>query len=426
MKFVRIAICLIVLTGATLSIAGVVPFQDKPKLSLELESIPLPTVLNMIAQQNDINIVVSGDVTGDITMRLVNVDIAVALEAILAPNGYNYYIKDDVVIVKSAKTVSVGERITRVITLLHADPAIVSNALETHKSAKGEIVVLGPSNDDNTGDRTFKANRLMITDIAGAVEEMMGVVGQLDVLERLVSIEVKIIETKVDANSKLGIAWPTSAVVSMGGGNESSSSTTSNTSSSTATYNPNNGDWTSGTLSMHELLATLDFLQREGNSRLVSDPHIITVENRMAEIKATTIIPIPTINRFTEGAATQDILTFYDEEIGLSLEVTPRISEGNRITLDVFSQVEEIIGYSGPVDNQKPITTSRSIKTRISVDSGETAVLGGLLKENEIEIVHRVPLLGSIPLLGKLLFTHKSVEKSTTDLMILITPKIMP
>ena len=88
--------------------------------------------------------------------------------------------------------------------------------------------------------------------------------------------------------------------------------------------------------------------------------------------------------------------------------------------------MEDIIGYAGPQDNQKPITASRSIRTRITVDDGETAVLGGLLKEDEIKTVRKVPLLGYIPLLGRLLFTNTSTEKTTTDLLILITPKIMP
>ena len=105
--------------------------------------------------------------------------------------------------------------------------------------------------------------------------------------------------------------------------------------------------------------------------------------------------------------------------------VTPRINEPGRITLDIHPKVEDIIGFNGPADNQKPITASRSIRTRITVDDGGTVALGGLLKENNIEKVQRVPLLGHIPLIGSWLFRNKSIEKTSSDLIILITPHIL-
>ena len=138
----------------------------------------------------------------------------------------------------------------------------------------------------------------------------------------------------------------------------------------------------------------------------------------------TTIVPIQTINRFSEGGAVQDIVTFQDEEIGITLRVTPHIAEGDEIILDVYPTVAEIIGYSGPVDNQKPITSERSVRTKINVRDGRTAVLGGMIKENKIDREQSVFFLGSLPIIGNL-FKHKTVQTSSTDLLILITPQIM-
>jgi len=98
-----------------------------------------------------------------------------------------------------------------------------------------------------------------------------------------------------------------------------------------------------------QMEATMNFLMTKGNSRLLSDPRISTVENNEAEISIATVIPIQTINRFTEGAATQDIVTFQDLNVGISLKVTPRINEAGRITLDVEPTVEDIIGYADRV-----------------------------------------------------------------------------
>ena len=168
----------------------------------------------------------------------------------------------------------------------------------------------------------------------------------------------------------------------------------------------------------------LDFLDQAGHSKLLSDPRITTLDNHEAEIKVTTIVPIQTINRFSEGGSVQDIVTFQDEEVGITLKVTPHVIGDGEMILDVNPTVAEIIGYSGSIDNQKPITSERSVRTRIKVNDGETAVLGGLLKENKIETEQRLFFLGSLPILGNL-FRHKNAEVKTTDLLILISPKIV-
>ncbi|MCP4705451.1 MAG: type II and III secretion system protein, partial [candidate division Zixibacteria bacterium] len=151
---------------------------------------------------------------------------------------------------------------------------------------------------------------------------------------------------------------------------------------------------------------------------------ITTLNNYEAEIEVTTIIPIQTINRFSEGGSVQDIVSFQDEEIGITLKVTPHITENDEIMLDVKPSVAEIIGYSGPIDSQKPITSQRSVNARIIVKNNETAVLGGLMKENKIETVQKVFLLGSIPIIGNL-FKHKTTQVNNTELLILITPTIL-
>lgn len=407
---------------------GVSRSENSESLSLELESVPITTVLQMIAQQNDLNLVISGEVTGHVTLRLNQVDVPTALNAILSPHGYNYYVKNGVIVVKPISTEAPEELASRTVTLKYMEPITAKKALESRLSSKGQIVILDKAVDDRGGSEGYRANRILITDFPTVVADMAALIDEIDQPERLISIEVKIIETKVDARSKLGFSWPTTIEATLGGNDDSVSSALS---SSTAggkagRLDLNRQDWTWGTLSVGQLQVVLDLLNQTGNSKLISDPHITTLENHEAEIKVQTIVPIPTINRFTEGAALQDILTFQDEEVGITLKVTPRITGDGKTTMDVFAKVEDIIGFSGPPDNQKPITTSRSIKTRITVADGETAALGGLLKEDEIVQVHKVPLLGSIPLIGKLLFTSKSKEKTTTDLIILITPRIMP
>ncbi len=399
------------------------PIDPDKRLTLNMEEVPIQSVLNMIAKQHNLNLVISGNVSGEISLRLEDVNINTALETILGPMGYNFYIKDDVIIVKPYENFASGELESRSVTLRYIDPETVVKALESIKSIKGKVVVL----EKNTKSQTvnYKANRVLLVDFPHVVIEMIALIDKIDLPERVISIEAKIIETQIDNKSEIGFSWPTSLSASLGQSGSESTEEAFSGSDGSGTYDPNSGSWTWSTMTVGQMGLVLNMLEQNGNSKLLSDPRITTLENHEAVIKIETIIPIATVSRFTEGSATSDIVTFQDQEVGISLTVTPRINEDGRITLTVFPKVEDIIGYTGPIDSQKPITTSRSIQTTITVNDGETAVLGGLLKEDIIEIEYKVPLLGHIPLLGKLLFTTKKEEKTTKDLIILITPKIL-
>lgn len=394
------------------------------KVSLDLESVALATVLNTIASQYNLNMVISDDIDGDVSVRLTDVSLKLALDAILLPNKYNYFVKDEVVIIKALDVSTIDEFTSEVITLKYATPGDVVAALTSIKTESGTVSVLGNNTTEGSAtNEDYTPNRIFVSDRIEVVKRMKTVVDAIDIEERMLSITVKIIESKLDNESKLGLSWPT-AVTAKIGKTDNGTSTDVSTAEDALSKNLNQGGWTWGTLSVAQLSTVLNLLESNGNSKLISDPHITTLENHTAEIKVNTVIPIQTINRFTEAAATQDIVTFYDEEVGLTLKVTPRINENGKITMMVEPTVEDIIGYSGTVENQKPITASRSIKTTITVNDGETAALGGLLKDDIRTSEQKVPVLGSIPLLGNL-FKSKSEEKSKTDLIILITPTII-
>jgi len=413
----------ILLISLTATVNAQIP--EGRKLSLALEEMPITSALNMIATQNGLNLVVAGDVSGTVTVRLENVDVATALDAILTANGYNYFVKDNVIVVKPVTSDAAGELESRVVTLKYVSPVTAEKAVASVKSARGSVTILDRESENTPSGGKYHANRIVVTDYPSLVNRLISVIEEIDIPERSIMIEARIIETTIDARTNLGLSWPTALTARLSDDDATSAITDATDRSSAGVYDPQTGDWTWGKLSVGEVNWILNLLEKDGNSRLVSDPRITTLENHEAVFKFETIIPIQTINRFTEGAATSDIVTFEDEEVGISLRVLPRINEGSTITMDVEPRVEDIIGYTGPSGNQKPITASRSISARITVNDGETVALGGLLKENEIENVQRVPLLGHIPLLGSWLFSSKSTEKNSTDLLILITPHIL-
>ena len=368
------------------------PLAGGKKVSLDLDGVPLVQVINALAQQNHFNVVYASKIQGSVTMHLESVDLSSALTAVLIANGYTYITKDDIVIVKDITTEMPGDLSSRSITLSYANPEAVAKAVESQLSARGKVVILAPDKGEGTGGTvTFRANTMVITDYPGILDDVVALVNKIDIPERTILIEAKIIETSIDAERRLGFIWPSSISGRATGIRDAV------TNKNTGGVDMQGGRWTWGTLSVAQLDATLNFLETEGNSKLLSDPRITATENHQAEIKIATVIPIQTLSRFTEGAATQDIVTFEDEEIGISLRVTPRINAEGTITLDVNPQVDDIIGYTGPADNQRPIKTTRSITTRVTIQDGETVVLGGLLKMTPANAYTVCPCLVKYP-----------------------------
>jgi type II secretory pathway component GspD/PulD (secretin) len=416
-------ILLAILTALTLCFftsAQADPLAGGKKVSLDLDGVPLVQVINALAQQNHFNVVYAGKIQGSVTMHLEAVDLSSALTAVLIASGYTYVTKNDVVIVKEMATEMPGDLSSRTITLSYANPEAVAKAVQSQLSPRGKVIILAPDKVAGAGGAmTYKANAIVITDYPGILDDVDALVTKLDIPERTILIEAKIIETSIDAERRLGFIWPSSVSGRATGIRDAV------TARNSGGIDMKGGRWTWGTLSVEQLDATLNILETEGNSKLLSDPRITATENHQAEIKIATVIPIQTLSRFTEGAATQDIVTFEDEEVGISLRVTARINAEGTITLDVNPQVDDIIGYTGPADNQRPIKTTRSITTRVTVRDGETVVLGGLLKDDSRKREQRFPLLGRIPILGKAVFTNTTTEKTSTDLVIFITPKIL-
>jgi len=394
------------------------------KITLQLDEVPISTVLQSIAMQYDINIVQTSELDGVVSLKLDNVTIENALKAILTANGLNYYITGEVLVVKPIEVNAIEETSVKAITLHHITPSAALNASQDLLSSKGKIKIIAAQEQTaSSGSIIPVATQLSVIDLEENVLQIEKFINSIDKPQPQIAIEVRMIETNYDNEETFGINWPTSLTTRLHGVHSSTESESSESSSEAlGEMNLPSGAFHWGKLSVSELSVVLDFLESEGNSKLISDPRVTTLNDHRAEIKVTTIIPIRTISRLSDVGISQDIVSYQDEEIGITLIVTPHITSDNRILLDVFPTVAEITGWTA--DNQKPITSERSVKTKITVANGESAVIGGLLKESNIENEQKVFLLGSIPIIGNL-FKHKSIQKSTTDLTILITPRII-
>ncbi|HXF48762.1 MAG TPA: secretin and TonB N-terminal domain-containing protein [Verrucomicrobiae bacterium] len=407
--------------------------QEKPltvvtedsKITLEMEAAPIGSVLKLLAAQNNLNIVSGQEVRGSVSLRLRQVSLDEALSSILLANGYTYSRQGNVLVVLAQDKDYPQQLETRVFELSYVSADYVAASLKNVLSPKGKTDIFTREIRRIEPAKQAPATILVVTDFGYNIPRIEKIVATLDKPAKQVSIEVKMVETSLDKNSDLGLEWPDGIGASFADAEPASTSSTSTTDeASKAMVFPVKGRPRYGRLSVEQVDWFLNYLTTQTNSKLLSSPKVTTLDNQAAKITVATTIPLQTLNRFSEGAAVQDIVSFQDKEFGIILDVTPRINDDSTVTLRVTPTVEDIISFTGPPDNQRPITSKRSVETQIRMKDGETMVIGGLIKDNEIKTVRKVWLLGDIPLLGNL-FRSNSRQKNQTDLLIMITPRIV-
>jgi general secretion pathway protein D len=165
-----------------------------------------------------------------------------------------------------------------------------------------------------------------------------------------------------------------------------------------------------------------------GNTNIIATPSIVTLDNEEAEIKIAKEVPFITGQYTNTGTTTagqvNPFTTVQREEVGNILKITPQINEGTSVLLKISQEASSIAASSEQVSSTDLITNKRTISTNVMVEDGGIIVLGGLISDEVRESNSQVPFLGSIPILGEL-FKTRSVDKTKTNLMVFIRPRIM-
>lgn len=270
-------------------------------------------------------------------------------------------------------------------------------------------------------------NSLVIMASPTDYQNLLQVVQKLDRKRRQVFVQAMIAEISLDKAQELGVQW------GFFGGASSGSASTAGIYDPFSTLTPFFAAVsqlsTAGLLPADMKLATaanfpliLKAMQSSGMLNVLSSPTILTSDNKEAEIFVGENVPFlgtSTIN----GATSQQSIDRKDT--GITLKITPQITEGDYIKLDVQQEISALkdtvtVGAS----STDRTTTKRSAKTSVIVRDQETVAIGGLISENESETTTKVPLLGDIPLLGYL-FRSKSVKRQKTNLILLLTPRVI-
>ena len=271
-------------------------------------------------------------------------------------------------------------------------------------------------------------NSIIITGDNETKQTIKNIIIKLDVRRAQVLIEAVIAEVALSDAKELGVQWIAKggagigitnlsgslpAIIASAGGNSSSVS-----GGLAGGLNFIAGKYDSGKQSGIGVL--INALNSTGNTNILSTPSILTLDNNEAEIVVGQEVPFIT-NKQLSSSGSNPFQNYERKDVGLTLRVTPQINNGSSVKLDIFQEISNVLNSSSAADL---ITSKRTIKTSVIVEDGKLLVLGGLIDDSWRDNVSKIPVLGNIPLLGKL-FTSTTKSKSKRNLMIFIRPTII-
>jgi general secretion pathway protein D len=292
-------------------------------------------------------------------------------------------------------------------------------------------------------------NQLLIMATPGEWDSILAAIHRLDVSPLQVQIEAKILDVTLDGDLKFGVQWYLSGLINTGTGNTGIVYGRQPTFSRDYTGNAqdrhrgalggatgtapsvNGGPGLFWSFLNHDFQVAIDTLQTNGNTRVLSTPSLVVMNNQEAQITVGTQVPVNSTSFVgigvgattgtTNGTTSTGISQASYISTGVTLDITPRVNPGGLVYMDV-SQEDSTPGNAP--EGQNPPISQRNLKTQVAVQSGDTVLLGGMIQDQESDQKSGVPLLSSIPIIGNL-FGNTDKNRHRTELIILITPRVL-
>ena len=409
-------------------------------MSLNFQNIEVRAVLQLIADFTGLNMVASDTVSGNLTLRLKNVPWDQALDIILKTKGLAMRQTGNVILIAPTEEIAAREKLeleaqkqieelaplrSEFIQVNYAKAAILATLLKAEENSlmtdRGRVSV-----DE-------RINILLVRDTADAINSIRELVATLDIPVRQVLIESRIVIADDNFNRDLGVRFGVSyqwnvngprtqaaiggglaGVTDFGGTVAFNDGTNENLLVDLPIGNPASAI-KFAVVSIPDFILQLELqaLQLEGRGEVISNPRVVTANQKEATIEQGTEIP------FQEASSSGATSTSFKKAV-LSLRVTPQITPDDRVIMDLAVN-QDTVGreFSGI-----PSVDTRSIVTQVLVDNGDTVVLGGIYEQVKREDIEKVPFFGDLPYLSWL-FKTTSIRDEKTELLIFVTPKIL-
>lgn len=403
---------------------------------LEAVDVDIRNLLTSIALANNLNIVISDEVQGNVSVKLSNINAQDMIKIIVANNNYTYQFKDNVIYI------SKGDKDINLYT-------VQINYLELNKIAQTINLMLTGNLTDKIDDKDKKTainNKVMIDESENTIsfygtlkqyEQIKNFLQEQDKPQKQVSLEAKVTAIQKDAAKDLGVSWEWSklpqspeheitydtvkhTVINEDGSKEE---ITDYLPVDEVTRKWNDDENIPGVIRFGKgvdgypyefyYAAKIDALISDGKANILARPNITTIQGKEAVINIGSEVPVPTVS--TTNSTTTTSIKY--REAGIILKCTPRVNEDGIITVKVHTEV------SSPmyVEDMKAYRfQKRSADTIVHLKDGQTMVIGGLIGSDEAKQMSKIPFLGDIPILGNL-FKHIQKSKSDTEVMIFLT-----
>ncbi len=415
------------------------------RLTLNFQNIEVRAVLQLIADFTGMNVVVSDTVSGSLTLRLQNVPWDQALDIILKTKGLSMRQNGNVILIAPTEELASREKLelqsqkqieelaplrTEFIEINYAKAGDIASLLSSAGEGGGSLL-------SARGSATVDArtNVLMIRDTADVLVEARKMISKLDIPVQQVLIESRIVIANNDFSKELGVRFGYSRNGSVGndmggviggklagdvnyGGITAYESAAGSGNEGLMVDLPVTGaagavGLAIGKIGSYLLQLELSAMEIEGKGEVVSSPRVITSDQHKAMIEQGTEIPY--LEASSSGAATVSF-----KKAVLMLEVTPQITPNDRIIMDLTVKKDSV----GEIYLNVPSIDTREVNTQVLVDNGETVVLGGIYEQETIDSKEKIPVLGDLPVVGRL-FSSTIKGDDRTELLIFVTPKIL-
>lgn len=440
-------------------------------LSMEFQDVEIRSVLDILAQFTEMNIVANDSVTGNITLRLINVPWDQALDIILKSKNLGKRENGNVILVAPATELAEQEAReleaqqavqsfaplrTEYIRLSYAKAQDVLTLISQGSGATGGAStsptgITNRADDNNTllsnrGTVTVdeRTNTLIVKDVANSIENIRTLIAKIDIPVRQVMIEARIVSATDSFSKEIGVRWgilsngaANNRSLLVGGSNQTLADLkdfdieTTTVNGQTVSYpsydisRPDNlnvdlgianpaGSIAFGLLSMSDVMLDLELsaLQADNRGEVISTPKVLTADKQTAKVSSGTQIP------YQEASASGATTTSF-REAALSLEATPNITPDGKIGLQL------LITNGTPVFTNGIVAINEdSISTNVTVEDGQTVVLGGIFRNRTNNNVDKVPFLGDLPYIGRA-FRKDVRNNNKEELLIFVTPKLI-
>lgn len=457
-------------------------FTQPPSISIEFQDADIKVVLDLLAKQSGANIIVAEDIQGKVSLTLRDVPWREALDTIVKTAGF-VTVEETQGIARIIRVVlpeTLKKQLeTRIIKLRYIRPpepyvAIISDidkqagavSTDTEVTEFTLLTALRKAlSEDGEMDFDQKTNSLILKDVAPRLDDIQRIIDEVDVQPALVQVEVKFISTTSDDILEAGLKLDDPNTPGRDGlrigafgaptqGPTSLENTSAGLVNNGGTWPFDIGNWESlgtpfqalGVLDFTQTRLLLSLVQDDDNSKIIQQPFLTTMDNYPSTIFVGEEVPfaVQKVQQDQNGNVTVSI----DENerspvnIGFTLYISPHVIPGtDTIYMNVIPKVSTLVGNTSEIQGfdrfrfsdpggeastfiDLPRESSQTVVTYLRVDSGHTAVIGGLHTERQVEIESKIPLLGDIPGLGYL-FKWRKVQKDVEHLLILVTPKVI-